>query len=175
MKKTMLTICLLASLALHASEKLKVDKKNNTRQFYELTTVNSLSFSDPGIAKLKLKKADGSILTFNLSDIININFSAMSDIEKSEVLKKIGIDLLGNYPNPFNPTTTVSFTTSTQGLAKVEVFNQNGQMVSTLHSGNLTAGSHSMPWDAKNATSGTYFVRVSQNGETISNKMLLLK
>jgi hypothetical protein len=175
MQKTIFLICLSAVMMLHGADKLKVNKPDASSQLYELAGINNLTFTDPGTAKLKIKKPDGSEQLFNLSEISNLSFNGSSEIEKAEFFKKLGIGLVGNYPNPFNPTTTVNFTTSNTGLAKVEVFNQTGQLVATLHDGNLVVGNHSMQWNAQNASAGTYFVRVSLNGETVSNKMLLVK
>jgi len=176
MKKTLFLICLSAVMMLHAAGKLKVNKPDGSSQLYELAGISNLTFTSPGTAKLRIKKPDGSFLHFNLSEIANLSFGGGSSaIEKAELFKKLGLDLVGNYPNPFNPNTTVNFTTSNSGVAKVEVFNQTGQLVSTLHNGNLTAGNHAMQWNAQNASTGTYFISVSQNGETVSSKMLLIK
>jgi len=175
MQKIIFLICLSAMIMLHGADKLKVNKPDASSQLYELITVNELNFSDPGVAKLKIKKPDDSEILFNLSDVIKITFSELNDIENSEVFKKLGISLVSNYPNPFNPTTTVNFATTNTGVVKVEVFNQAGQLVSTLHDGNLVVGNHAIQWNAKNASAGAYFIRVSLNGETVSNKMLLIK
>jgi parallel beta-helix repeat protein len=65
------------------------------------------------------------------------------------------------YPNPFNPTTTISVSLPQPADLNVSVFNVNGQHVATLASGTHNAGSHSMTFDASNLASGLFFVRAT--------------
>jgi len=174
MNKRLFLIGLSTALMLHGAEKFKITKQDASSQLYELSDISNLSFNNPGLSKLKIRKPDGSAQLIAMNEISNITFSG-SSIEQTEFFKKKGIGLLTNYPNPFNPTTAVRFATTANGLAKVEIFNQAGQLVTTLHNGKLNIGTHTMQWNAQNASAGTYFVRVCQNGETVSNKMLLLK
>jgi len=149
MQKTIFLICLSAVMMLHGADKLKVNKPDASSQLYEFAGTNNLTFTNSETSKLKIKKPDGTFQLFNLCDIANLSFTGAGEIEKAEFFKKLGIGLVGNYPNPFNLTTTISFTTSNSGVAKVEVFNQTGKLVSTLHDGNLVAGSHAMQRNAK--------------------------
>jgi len=174
MRKKLYLVCLSAALMLHGADKLKINKPGNESQLFELSGISNLSFNNPATAKLKINKPDGTSQLVDLSAISNISFSS-SSIETTEFLSTKGINLLKNYPNPFNPSTTISFMTETSGLGKVEIFNQAGQLVSTLFNGKLAAGHHNMQWNAQKASAGAYFLRVSHNGETVSNKILLVK
>ncbi len=90
-----------------------------------------------------------------------------------------------NYPNPFNPVTTISFEMPSASLVTVEIFNILGQRVTMLIDEKLSAGKHSLKWDASgnsaSVSSGVYYARLSVNktGSGISQvktiKMLLLK
>ncbi|GJQ62687.1 MAG: hypothetical protein SCALA702_17400 [Melioribacteraceae bacterium] len=80
-----------------------------------------------------------------------------------------------NYPNPFNPSTNISFLIPEAGNVKIEVFNSLGQLVEVLISGFFTAGEHNIRFNALNFGSGVYYYTVSYNNETKSGKMLLLK
>jgi hypothetical protein len=80
-----------------------------------------------------------------------------------------------NTPNPFNPTTTISFTLAKAGHTTVDVYNVAGQKVSTLVNGNLSAGSHSVTWNAAKFSAGVYFYTVKSGSFTRSMKMTLLK
>ncbi len=64
-----------------------------------------------------------------------------------------------NFPNPFNPATTITFTLAFRSLVRIEVFDQLGRMVVELLKGELDAGSHAVRWNA-DASSGVYFVRM---------------
>jgi hypothetical protein len=87
---------------------------------------------------------------------------------------------LTNYPNPFNPETTISFITPRSGSTKLTVFNIKGQRVITLHDRFMSKGHHSILWnglDERGTTlgSGVYLVRVEMNGISQSHKMILMK
>ncbi len=80
-----------------------------------------------------------------------------------------------NHPNPFNPTTTISFALPDEAQVKLEVFNIMGQKVTTLVDGYLDAGEHSVTWDASGVASGIYFYRIETDEFVESRKMVLLK
>ena len=81
-----------------------------------------------------------------------------------------------NYPNPFNPATTIAFSLPTSGLVSLDVFNVLGQKVESLVTGNFSAGSHSVRWNAAGQPSGVYFYRLNVDGNHVATKrMVLLK
>lgn len=88
--------------------------------------------------------------------------------------------LIGNYPNPFNPETMIKVDIANSGQAKLEVFNVKGQLVKTLVSGSIKAGSYAYKWNGYDnnnnpVCSGVYFYRLSTGGKCLTNKMLMLK
>jgi len=88
--------------------------------------------------------------------------------------------LNGNYPNPFNPMTKISFDLPRSTKVALEVFDLRGRKVQTLVSENLGAGRHAVIWNGtdsggRQVSSGTYFYRLQADGSTMTNKMLLLK
>jgi hypothetical protein len=87
---------------------------------------------------------------------------------------------LSNYPNPFNPSTTISFNVPKAGTGSVKIYNIKGQLVRTLASGNLTAGLHKIVWEGtndegQNVGSGIYFTKFETTGKTLTQKMILMK
>ena len=89
--------------------------------------------------------------------------------------RPVSFDLHQNYPNPFNPTTTITYTTSQSGPVKVEVFDVQGRQVQLLENGVVTAGRHSLTFDAQNLPSGTYIYRLITPQGVQSKKMVLLR
>ncbi|MGH1363969.1 MAG: T9SS type A sorting domain-containing protein [Calditrichia bacterium] len=83
--------------------------------------------------------------------------------------------LLSNYPNPFNPQTTIRYQLPSEGRVKVDVFNALGQHVIRLVDEDAQAGSHSMQWDAREQPSGVYFLSVQWQGVVYTQKMMLMK
>lgn len=80
-----------------------------------------------------------------------------------------------NFPNPFNPTTVIPFSLPSTGRTKLEVFSLLGQMVAVLVDRELPAGNHTAQWKAGHLASGMYLYRLSQNGEVMVRKMVLVK
>ncbi len=87
--------------------------------------------------------------------------------------------LFGNYPNPFNSSTTISFDLSlTSSFVTLDIYNVNGQKVKTLISSRLTAGRHSVLWDGndknnKPVSSGIYFYELKSKNYTIIKKCVI--
>ncbi len=85
-----------------------------------------------------------------------------------------------NYPNPFNPSTTIGFTLPEEGRASLTVYAITGGKVRELVSGALPAGKHEARWDGRDdrghaVSSGVYLVRLTQKGRVSTAKMLLIK
>jgi hypothetical protein len=89
-------------------------------------------------------------------------------------------EVKGNFPNPFNPETVIKFNLPQASAVTLKVYNILGQAVNTLVDEPLSAGSHSVMWDGKNAqgrdvASGVYFYRISAGGYESIQKMTLLR
>ncbi len=86
-----------------------------------------------------------------------------------------GFELLGNYPNPFNPTTAISYQLSAISRVELTVFDISGKTVQTLINERQEAGRHMVQFDASALSSGTYLYQLRANGQIKTGKMLLLK
>ncbi len=93
-------------------------------------------------------------------------------------------ELIGNYPNPFNPSTTFKFSLSNSAKASLNIYNMKGQLVKKLLNEELPAGIHTIEWNgkdmnSKNVSSGIYFSTLDINDEgldyTSTKKIILLK
>ncbi|MBP7309877.1 MAG: T9SS type A sorting domain-containing protein, partial [Candidatus Cloacimonetes bacterium] len=87
---------------------------------------------------------------------------------------------LRNYPNPFNPHTTIAFSMEKAGYANLGIYNLKGQLVKSLHNGNVNSGEHQLVWDGTDANgkqvgSGLYLYRLSTAAGSQTNKMLMMK
>ncbi|NTV94930.1 MAG: T9SS type A sorting domain-containing protein, partial [Thiobacillus sp.] len=82
--------------------------------------------------------------------------------------------LAGAWPNPFNPSTTVSFDLERAGQARIEVFNTLGQAVAVLADENLPAGSHQRVFDASHLPSGMYLLQLELDGRPADHLKLML-
>lgn len=87
---------------------------------------------------------------------------------------------IGNFPNPFNPSTSIRFSLASPGRVDLEIFNSIGQKVRTLISESRPAGTHNVVWDGKNdhgmpVSSGVYIARLKGEGKVESRRMTLTK
>mgnify|MGYP003323984772 FL=1 len=80
-----------------------------------------------------------------------------------------------NYPNPFNPTTHIRFNIPETAGAKLTVFNIMGEAVANLVNGVVSAGGHTVSWNAENMPTGVYFYRLESGNFTQTRKLLLVK
>jgi len=81
-----------------------------------------------------------------------------------------------NFPNPFNPTTTIDYQLKKSGYIELKIYNTKGQLVDTLVNENQHQGNHSIIWNAKGISSGMYFYQISVDGQlTKSKKAIYLK
>ena len=100
------------------------------------------------------------------------------DVARRSVPQRYSI--VGNYPNPFNPRTTIRYYLSESGPVHVNIYDVTGKLVERLFSGMKQAGYHSLIWDAGQYTghfsgSGIYICKLSTGGASDIHKMLFIK
>ncbi|WP_234572344.1 T9SS type A sorting domain-containing protein [Rhodohalobacter sp. 614A] len=80
-----------------------------------------------------------------------------------------------NYPNPFNPTTLISYQLPVNSEVRLDVYDMLGRNVATLVSGQVSAGRHTVNFDASNLSSGIYLYRLQAGGQIITKKLTVIK
>lgn len=83
--------------------------------------------------------------------------------------------LIGNYPNPFNPTTTITYELATAADVRLDVYDILGRHVKSLAYGHQPAGNHAVVFDASGLSSGMYMYRLQSGGQAQTKRMLLIK
>jgi hypothetical protein len=96
------------------------------------------------------------------------------DTVDAEIIPE-AFELQQNHPNPFNPTTTISFTMPETAMAKLTVYDISGSEVSVLHSGLANVGVTNVTFDASSMTSGVYFYTLETASQVETRKMILVK
>ena len=89
-------------------------------------------------------------------------------------------EIKGNYPNPFNPSTSIKFSTEKFSNVKVTVYNMLGREILTLQDSDLNAGTYDTKWygndmNGNKVSSGMYFYEIRSDNRSLRGKMLLLK
>lgn len=101
-------------------------------------------------------------------------------VANEDLVNPLQTTLLGNYPNPFNPSTTIQFSLKESSPVQIEIFNITGQKVRTLVNGTLPAGTHNIEWNGtdnsgRGVGSGVYFFKMGSGKYTSTKKMILMK
>ncbi len=90
------------------------------------------------------------------------------------------VKIIGNTPNPFNPSTSITFSLAFPGIAELAVFSAAGQRIRTLVSHGVSAGTHTIAWDGRDdfgrqVSSGVYFSRLTAGKSVAVGKMALVR
>ena len=83
--------------------------------------------------------------------------------------------LIKNYPNPFNPSTTINYLVSDAGNVTMDVYDVNGQLVNQILNSYHVSGQHSIAWNANNLSSGMYYISLHQGLKTDQMKVMFIK
>lgn len=98
-----------------------------------------------------------------------------SSVDRNDEFSPERFELIGNYPNPFNASTSIYFTLPGTAQVTIEVFDVSGANVAEIDGGLFNPGNHSMNFDASDLTSGIYFYRLSAGDFSATHKMILLR
>jgi len=99
-----------------------------------------------------------------------------SAIDGEKVLVPFETKLVGNYPNPFNPSTTIMFDLDRTAKVQINIYNILGQKVAEIANREFQMGNHRLLWDASsNISSGVYFYEMRTDNYTQIKKMILMR
>ena len=121
---------------------------------------------------------EGVLVEHNLATTVNFTLDQTSSAENH--LPVVATALNGNYPNPFNPETTISYCVKEPGPVKLEIYNIKGQLVHTLLDEELSTGHYKLIFNAKDGkgravASGVYLIRMTAPGYQKTSKMILMR
>jgi hypothetical protein len=87
----------------------------------------------------------------------------------------IGYELKAAYPNPFNPSTNLTFEMQADGVADLRIYDLRGAEVAVINNSHLDAGQHTFTFDASDLAAGVYVARLTVNGVILTQNVTLLK
>ncbi len=149
-----------------------------------LESIYQLSSTDNGRASISTKY--DNLCANNINDFMKNmrKYQKRLDLLSETTSNNVSVPTkfaMRNYPNPFNPTTTIAFDLPKDSKVKIEIFNIKGQKVKTLVNDKYQKGIHSVIWNGKNESeknvgTGVYFYKLDLNGKTTAiKKCLMLK
>ena len=123
-----------------------------------------------------LKQSTGELITLGgeISQWSSNGVFTLSELfEIESAPEKVSLD--SAYPNPFNPTTTISFGLPVDSEVSIQIYNLQGRVVETLASQFMQAGYYSVTWNADSYSSGVYLVKMATGDYVSTQKLLLVK
>jgi hypothetical protein len=130
-----------------------------------------------GAEAIKYPNPPRMMLLLNYQNFALVGYSIRNIINLLEIQNGVVRDytLSQNSPNPFNPTTTITYTLSKANHVILAVYDAAGNLVKNLVDNFQWAGEHKLSFDASNLSSGVYFYRISVGDYASTKKMLLVK
>jgi len=133
-----------------------------------------------GVGRL-IFEVDNNCIPDNTTQRVNTfwyNTQYVSVDEDAPIAQKF--ELMGNYPNPFNPATKIRFATEKLSHVQLNIYSILGEMIATVHDGILASGTYDITWNGmdnfgQKVPSGVYFYEVKSDHRSHKGKMLMLK
>ncbi len=168
----------------------KLENSENPDQFFEVSQTipasgqwTDLSFDMSGAPDVNL---DTIVIIFDLGTVgdgsadftwyfDNIEYGEPTSSDEGIADIPVEFSLNQNYPNPFNPTTQIEYAVPETGQVRLDVFNVMGQRVATLVNESMSAGNHTVTFDARSLASGVYMYRLQAGNVVLTRKMTLVK
>jgi len=131
---------------------------------------------------LNINLRDSSTISFAVNEITRITFdniTGLGDLNNVQQLIR-SFKVIGNYPNPFDPSTTIAYSIPQKSDVKVNIYDVNGQLIKEIVNESLDAGEHFVTWNGTNQTnssvaSGVYIYTVQSGSRLVSRQMILVK
>jgi aminopeptidase N len=155
--------------------------------YYKMPIELKISFTSGADTTIRVfNDQNNQIFTFNFDrsptslvfdpndEIVLKTANTVMSTEKDQV-SPVEFTLYSNYPNPFNPSTTIKFAVPEGSDVKLSVFNTNGEEVGVIASGYFESGIHKVEFNANSLPSGIYFAVLNAGGKMLRQKMILLK
>ena len=133
-----------------------------------------------GMAKFRFIFGADGYVTGEGWYIDDVYLESEFDVASEDLVTNLAFNLHGNYPNPFNPTTTICFDLPKAATVNLDIFNLRGQRVRSLVNTDLPSGTHNAVWNGRDdagspVSSGVYLYRLSNGEREITRRMVLMK
>ena len=145
---------------------------------YEANNSNTAGYSEMGnhISFKVYDDSEGKLVDMNLIEGENVwENNTMTVVSMSDIVKPTEVSLSKAYPNPFNPSTTISYDVPSDMDISLVVYDVRGRMVAKLANGMREAGRYDVIWNAENQSSGVYFMKLVAGNTMKTQKMMLVK
>lgn len=146
-------------------QSVSMDSINSVQQFGEVVVWTRIDFSDEEAQLFSISGFSAGV----------VSVETTLDADDDQFTLPSVLSLKQNFPNPFNPSTTISFSLPSYSDVSLKIYNILGQEIETLVEGQLSAGQYEYVWSSSTAASGIYFYRLRYEDQLLTKKMTLLK
>ncbi len=174
-------------LAWISSNELDIVRYDIYRDGNLIGTSNGLEYTDydvvissnnPYTALYNVQAVDVTNLVSNNSNTIHVSYYGMQkkgEPATNTTPEPTEFSFKQNFPNPFNPSTNISYEISEDAFVTIKIYNQIGQELTTLVNNFKTIGRYSLEWNASSFPSGVYFCKIQAGKFSNTQKMILTK
>ncbi len=114
----------------------------------------------------------GGCLVINVTSVTRL---PLTDVQLVDDRFPQSTQLMQNFPNPFNPTTSIRYQIASHGDVVLKIYDVLGTEVATLVNASQAPGTYEVSWNASDVASGMYYYRLRSDGETFTKKMMVIK
>ncbi|MGA7161708.1 MAG: alpha-amylase family glycosyl hydrolase [Bacteroidota bacterium] len=169
-----------ASITLNTSNVYMTGGPVNGKTYYLNDVYNdtayAVSFNSGTLSFSATLPSYGSAVYILADSVIHLTVPALTSVAaQTQLTVPLAFSLSQNFPNPFNPTTTIQYAIPHASKVTLRVYDILGRIVATLVNEQKNAGTYSAEFDAKSMSSGVYYYRLTANNSTDVKRMLLLK
>ncbi len=147
-----------------------VDGSGTVVSVVNSTNSNPFTLTAPGPGEYRINAGHKSPLVWD-SSMVTISLTNVGENESNPNK----FELYNNYPNPFNPSTTIRYSIPEASFTSIKIYDALGNQVSSLVNETKTAGTYEVTFDAKNLSSGIYYYELQAGSFTQTKKMILTK
>jgi hypothetical protein len=144
----------------------------------EANNSNTAGYSEKGshISFKVYDASEGELIDMTLNDGENVwANNTMIVVSMSDIVVPTAVSLSKAYPNPFNPSTAISYDVPSDMNVSLAVYDIRGRMVAELANGMREQGRYDVIWNAENQSSGVYFMKLVAGNTMKTQKMMLVK
>lgn len=164
----LLMILLIISIINTNAQSLFVYFNDGVVNEYPLSSVSKITFSNNNMI---LHKTDESILTWAISDIRKYNYNISTLVKEEDNLSNIDVLI---YPNPSNGNFKIDYQVNQKGSVNISIIAADGRLIKNLFNANKNIGTYFLNYNS-NLAAGNYFVKIQNENNITTKKIIILK
>ncbi len=164
----LLMILLIISIINTNAQSLFVYFNDGVVNEYPLSSVSKITFSNNNMI---LHKTDESILTWAISDIRKYNYNISTLVKEEDKLSNIDVLI---YPNPSNGNFKINYQVNQKGSVNISIIAADGRLIKNLFNANKNIGTYFLNYNS-NLAAGNYFVKIQNENNITTKKIIILK